>query len=63
MSDTNQNAVDIDSIDYSDAEYASAKAVVRGMVESLQLLVYRMRDKHSEYEPPREVDADRVPQI
>ena len=63
MSDTNQNAVDTDSIDYSDAEYASAKAVVRGMVESLQLLVYRMREQHNDYEPPREVDADRVPQI
>ena len=50
-------------VDYSDAEYASAKAVVRGMIESLQLLVYRMREQHSEYEPPTEVDADRVPQI
>ena len=50
-------------VDLTDAEYASARDVVRGMIESLQLLVYDMRDKHNEYEPPREVDADRVPQI
>ena len=50
-------------VDYSDAEYASARAVVRGMVESLQLLVYRMREQHNEYEPPREVDHEEIPQI
>ena len=50
-------------VDLTDAEYASARAVVRGMVESLQLLVYRMREQHSEYEPPTEVDAEEIPQI
>jgi len=50
-------------VDLSKAEYASAKAVVRGMIESLQLLVYRMREQHSEYEPPTEVDAEEIPQI
>ena len=50
-------------VDLSKAEYASAKAVVRGMVESLQLLVYDMRDKHSDYEAPTEVDAEEIPQI
>ena len=50
-------------VDLSKAEYASAKAVVRGMIESLQLLVYRMREQHSEYEAPTEVDAEEIPQI
>jgi len=50
-------------VDLTDAEYASARAVVRGMVESLQLLVYRMREQHNDYEPPREVDAEEIPQI
>ena len=50
-------------VDLSKAEYASAKAVVRGMIESLQLLVYRMREQHSDYEPPREVDHEEIPQI
>jgi len=50
-------------VDLSKAEYASARAVVRGMVESLQLLVYRMREQYSEYEAPTEVDAEEIPQI
>ena len=50
-------------VDLTDAEYASARAVVRGMIESLQLLVYDMREQHSEYEPPTEVDAEEIPQI